>query len=555
MPFQPQTNDPLTVDDVTYRLARHPAAPGMPYGQEGRQATVYQLAADGQIRALKVFKARYRIPALAALADRLVAFADLPGLAVCRRTVLTARRHTTLLRQYPDLTYAVLMPWIAGPTSMETLLGGQSIPPEDSLALAHALAETLAALEERGVAHCDLSGPNLLLPTLDAVGGARRVAVDGDQNAAIELVDVEQLYGPGLERPQTVPAGSPGYAHRSASVGLWGPDADRFAGAVLLAEILSWCDARVRAAAWGESYFDPAEMQQPSDHYSLLLNALTNLWGGPIAALLEQAWGSATLADCPTFGEWLVSLPAQVPPLTLPTPQPAQITSQAAPATGSTEVVHTLVDFGKELERAGNRTGALRAYQRGLELTPDDSAVAAQLKAAIHSMDPAKAVPSTLLAARTATAIPNVQLPTLDDQSDGPPVAGINLSPTKYDALQHGRQVAQALRAGGVYKSANHIPVKRKADVSLMGLTDLQDLFNNALLERRYGNLAHARVLLRNIIDQDPNYTSGGSSAKGVLADLEHQINKSNDNRDGYITLLVIFLAVAAMIAFALLLR
>jgi len=42
--------------------------------------------------ALKVFKPRYRIPALVTLADRLAAFADLPGLQVCRRTVLTMQR-------------------------------------------------------------------------------------------------------------------------------------------------------------------------------------------------------------------------------------------------------------------------------------------------------------------------------------------------------------------------------------------------------------------------------------------------------------------------------
>jgi hypothetical protein len=43
MPFQPQVNQELTIDDVTYRIAEHPAAPGIPYGQEGRQAIVYQL--------------------------------------------------------------------------------------------------------------------------------------------------------------------------------------------------------------------------------------------------------------------------------------------------------------------------------------------------------------------------------------------------------------------------------------------------------------------------------------------------------------------------------
>ena len=172
-------NQELLIDNVTYRVAAHPAAAGMPYGQEGRQATVYQLvAASGEQWALKVFKARYRIPALVALADRLAGFADLPGLAVCQRTVLTARRHSTLLRQYPDLTYAVLMPWISGPTWMETLLDRRAFTPEQSLTLARSLAETLAALEEHGVAHCDLSGPNLLLPALQSSAISRQSAVN-----------------------------------------------------------------------------------------------------------------------------------------------------------------------------------------------------------------------------------------------------------------------------------------------------------------------------------------------------------------------------------------
>jgi len=41
MPFQPKVNQELIIDDTTYRVAEHPAAPGMPYGQEGRQAIVY----------------------------------------------------------------------------------------------------------------------------------------------------------------------------------------------------------------------------------------------------------------------------------------------------------------------------------------------------------------------------------------------------------------------------------------------------------------------------------------------------------------------------------
>jgi hypothetical protein len=43
MPFQPNVHDQLTIDGVTYRIAEHPAALCIPYGQEGRARIVYQL--------------------------------------------------------------------------------------------------------------------------------------------------------------------------------------------------------------------------------------------------------------------------------------------------------------------------------------------------------------------------------------------------------------------------------------------------------------------------------------------------------------------------------
>ncbi len=151
----------------TYRIAEHPAAPGMPYGPESRQAVVYQLPApDGGKRALKVLKTRYRLPALAGLADKLASFAALPGLAVCRRTILTLQRHATLLRQYPDVICAVLTAWVDGRTWTEVMLDRRGLTPTQSLALARSLVEVLSSMEQKGLAHCDLSGPNVLLPAL-----------------------------------------------------------------------------------------------------------------------------------------------------------------------------------------------------------------------------------------------------------------------------------------------------------------------------------------------------------------------------------------------------
>ena len=99
MTFQPSVNQELSIDGTLYRIAEHPAARGVPYGQEGRQATVYCLVGpDGEQRAVKVFKSRFRVPSMVSLAKRLAFFADLPGLSVCRRTVLTPQHHSNLLR-------------------------------------------------------------------------------------------------------------------------------------------------------------------------------------------------------------------------------------------------------------------------------------------------------------------------------------------------------------------------------------------------------------------------------------------------------------------------
>lgn len=104
-------------------MTEHPAAPGMPYGQEGGQATIYQLVAqDGAKRTLKVFKPHYSFATLMTLADRIAPAADLLGSRACCGTVLTPQLCAATLRQRPDLAYVVLMSWVQGPKWIETLL-------------------------------------------------------------------------------------------------------------------------------------------------------------------------------------------------------------------------------------------------------------------------------------------------------------------------------------------------------------------------------------------------------------------------------------------------
>jgi len=381
MNFRPEAEQELTIDGVTYRIAEHPAAPGIPYGQEGRAGIVYQLVAqDGEKRALKVFKARYRIPALVSLADKLAPFADLPGLQVCQRTVLSTLRHEELLRQYPDLNYAVLMPWIEGPTWMEILVEKRSLAPEQSLALARRLAQILAGMEECRLAHCDLSGPNVLLPGLLPSPSIGRGA--GGEGLVV-LVDLEQFYGPGLDQPELLPSGSSGYAHKTAPHGLWSPTADRFAGAVLLGEMLGWCNEQVRKAAWGENYFDPQEMQQESERFKTVATFLEEQWGNRVVSLFERAWRSETLQDCPTFGEWLAVLPAEAKKVSKESPEkPEQTGTEKDKPTALKRTAESLYQALQEQLAQGNWEEAGRVGQALEVLWPGYRDVGALLEQA-----------------------------------------------------------------------------------------------------------------------------------------------------------------------------
>jgi tetratricopeptide (TPR) repeat protein len=406
MAFHPQVDQGLAIDSIVYRFTEHPSAPGMPYGQEGRTAIVYQLALQDDDRryALKVFKSRYRFPSLVALVDHLAPFASLPGLQVCRRSVLTPQHHTTLLRQYPDLAYAVLMPWVEGPTWMEVMLEKRPLTSAESLALARSLAEDLVAMEQRGLAHCDLSASNVILPSL----------ADGE---GVALVDVEGMYGPGLEQPREILSGSPGYAHRTASKGLWGAEADRFAGAVLIAEMLGWCDERVREAAWGEQYFAKEDIQEKTGRCDLLIEILEELWGQGVTELFGRVWHPKTLVICPKLEEWQAVLCVQttqpeedIMELENPRKRLARASvekaealiaigqmergleeleeaHQVAPEFVSEAYAHAIVEYAVQWEEAGDIRKAISYYQRALQVMPEESPLWQEVTSVIRRLE------------------------------------------------------------------------------------------------------------------------------------------------------------------------
>src|SRR5262245_19447866 len=287
--FNPSLNTRLSIDGSTYTFTPHPAVPTLVWGQEGRHAVVFRIHRGNDAYALKVFRPAFRHPGLIVAAESLWTYHELPGMLVCKQAVITAEGFPELVSAYEDLDYAMVMPWIDGDTWFDTIEKRTRVTLDQSRAIAENMAWVLYALELNQLAHCDLSSGNVILdPRLDQ----------------IHLVDVEDLYSPWLEQPPLVPAGTPGYQHReSAENGQWGPLGDRFAGVVLMAEMLGWAHPEVCGQAWGESYFAPGEIQQKSERFDTLTKAL-RLYHKGFAEAFEEAWRSERLEDCPPLKTW-----------------------------------------------------------------------------------------------------------------------------------------------------------------------------------------------------------------------------------------------------------
>ncbi len=288
--FNPSPHDRLVIGGQVFQVMPHPSVPTFAFGQEGRKAFVYQLSngSGGELYALKQFKLAFRVANLVDVCDALARFSRWPGLEVCARGCLHHGTHDDALDQFPDLEYAVLMPWITGSTWYDIVIGSKPLTRLDALTAANATAQVLSALEEAGLAHCDIAAPNVIINLV---------------NSQAHLIDVEDLYAPGFDAPAALPAGTEGYAHKTASQGLWMPTADRFAGAVILAEMMAWHSAEIRKASDEEHYFAAAEIQSDSPRLRLMAETLGQL-DQRLADLFNQMWWSATLEDCPRLKDW-----------------------------------------------------------------------------------------------------------------------------------------------------------------------------------------------------------------------------------------------------------
>lgn len=312
---QPQPGEQIHIHGDLYTF---PAASGrlggVPY-EVGKAARVYQLTQGKQKFALKAFFHHYRNPQVGQNSAALAKYSNLCGLSVANRKVILPEKHADLVKKFPAFSHAVLMPWTTGESWVNYISGNKDILPENSVMLARSLAEVLSDLEKHHAAHCDISSGNFVF---------------SPDYKHVELVDIEEMFAEGVSPPNILPVGTEGYAPEIVvQNGYHNLDADRFAGAIMLVEILAWQFADVRAEREPNSLFASGEFGYKSKRYKLVFQRLQDIPDHlgvnkrQLLKLFEQVWfarwidqtqkieqthAQAIMQACPTLQEWRQAL-------------------------------------------------------------------------------------------------------------------------------------------------------------------------------------------------------------------------------------------------------
>jgi hypothetical protein len=290
--FDPSPDDQIALFGEDFVFQAHPGARRMVYAQEGTRATLFKIrdSRNGDF-ALKVFKESFRDPQQHTVAERLARYKAIAGLqAADRRVVLPGDAGLP-----PALELSVVMPWIQGITWFDALQRarrGEHLCPEAAIHLCRRFLAVLQSLEERGLAHTDVAAGNVVIDLA---------------SLTVQLIDLEELFGPSFVAPPKVTGRTPGYTRKDLGVptaGFWTAAADRFAGAVLAAEILVLSSPTLAPTSNGDSFFEPDSIGQPdAPRFRAAVEYLRQL-SPSFAQLFEQAWTAPTLADCPPIAEY-----------------------------------------------------------------------------------------------------------------------------------------------------------------------------------------------------------------------------------------------------------
>ncbi len=303
MTFDPKIGETITIYNEKYKFLKNEnIALETVDEREGGEGIVYRLAKHdkpSEIFALKRFFGNLSSDFAEDIyisTVTLTRYKDLPGLRVCNRKLIKDFVNCPESQTYSELKNSVLMPWIRGYTWHDVIVGYQqgkklvSLDKSECFKLAYSTIKVLSNLESNRLAHCDIASGNIIF--------------DVSKNM-VELIDVEDMYCSDSRKPKQVPSGSAGYKHPNSIDGIWFPEGDRFAGAVLICEMLTWHNPAIKKMITDDTFFSNNELGQYIEKYELVYKELANSYSQGLADLFQSAWFSETIQSCPALSDWL----------------------------------------------------------------------------------------------------------------------------------------------------------------------------------------------------------------------------------------------------------
>jgi WD40 repeat protein len=300
-------------------------------------------------------------------------------------------------------------------------------------------------------------------------------------------------------------------------------------------------------------------MQREGERFQMLVTVLQERWGAGVAGVFERAWRSEVLADCATFGEWLVMLPEEVPvPVS---PRPLADEEPEAEVKADEDTLRMLMDLARRLEEQGNIAGAVEVYRQAQAMAPAGSGLAEELAYIVQALEAKQ---------REATVPEPPPLPVEEVVGIGSPVrppeeeevvlpgpqplpeegmaaeAGIAASPpelpleeaavepvapTPGSALE--KELALIAEGVGAKPQEEAPPlelqppaVEVEAEVTVPPAgeeVDLDRLFDEGLAAFVHKEWAEARELLGEVTRRQPGYARGGYEAWALLAEADRR--------------------------------
>lgn len=273
------------------------------YVSQAGTAYVYKVKDEKEkLFALKIFRERFRLDESNATnclikLDRLSEF---KGTTAATRSVMLPTESAA--KQYTNLSYSMLIPWITGQTACDIMqLAAQqnlqdTIDKCKSLQLCETFLNIMTALEEKNIAHTDVSADNII--------------IDIEKNI-IELIDLEDIFVPGFSEPKYPILGKENYRHKTITEReqtLWCQEADRYSAAVFAAELLLLSSPNLVSNLSEVGFFTgnctSKRGQQRFNEAKTYLGTIAPAFSN----LFEKTWLSDSLTTCPTIKELLAAI-------------------------------------------------------------------------------------------------------------------------------------------------------------------------------------------------------------------------------------------------------